>query len=171
MTSIVGPKYFHNFNANARNARSFSGIGPEISLDASATLVGQPRNGEIALDWSLNGGALIGRQKSVGSHQTKGKLSTGFVSDPAPGKYYNTKHYTQGLPHNRSHMVTVPNVGATAGLSFRYSSVKISFGYRADLFFGAMDGGIDTAKTENVGFYGPFATVSVGLGGQSPAAR
>jgi hypothetical protein len=37
--------------------------------------------------------------------------------------------------------------------------------YRADFFFGAMDGGIDTAKKENVGFYGPFATISIGLGG------
>jgi hypothetical protein len=28
-----------------------------------------------------------------------------------------------------------------------------------------MDGGIDTAKMENVGFYGPFASVSVEIGG------
>jgi|HubBroStandDraft_2_1064218.scaffolds.fasta_scaffold44336_3 hypothetical protein len=42
---------------------------------------------------------------------------------------------------------------------------KVSAGYRADFFFGAMDGGLDTAKKENVGFYGPFATISVGLGG------
>jgi hypothetical protein len=44
-------------------------------------------------------------------------------------------------------------------------NAKVKFGYRADLFLGAMDGGIDTAKKENVGFYGPFATVSVGIGG------
>lgn len=30
---------------------------------------------------------------------------------------------------------------------------------------GVMDGGIDTAKSENVGFYGPFASVSAGIGG------
>ncbi len=59
----------------------------------------------------------------------------------------------------------VPNVGGFAGFTFRLQDFKVSAGYRADFFFGAMDGGVDTAKKENVGFYGPFATVSVGLGG------
>ncbi len=51
------------------------------------------------------------------------------------------------------------------GLSYRYKNAKISFGYRADFLFGAMDGGIDSYKSETRGFYGPFATVSIGLGG------
>ena len=50
------------------------------------------------------------------------------------------------------------------GLSFRYANAKM-MGYRADFFFGAMDGGIDTGKSGNIGFYGPFAAISVGLGG------
>ncbi len=58
----------------------------------------------------------------------------------------------------------MPNVGGFAGLTFRIENFKMSAGYRADFFFGAMDGGIDTARKENIGFYGPFATVSVGLG-------
>jgi len=41
----------------------------------------------------------------------------------------------------------------------------VSFGYRADFFLGAMDGGIDTRRSGDVDFWGPFATVSVGLGG------
>jgi hypothetical protein len=41
----------------------------------------------------------------------------------------------------------------------------VSFGYRADFFFGAMDGGIDTRNTSTVSFHGPFATISIGLGG------
>jgi hypothetical protein len=61
--------------------------------------------------------------------------------------------------------VTVPNIGGFAGLSFRYNVAKISFGYRADFFFGAMDGGIDTRKNYDRNFYGPFASVSIGLGG------
>jgi len=161
----AGPKYFHNFSANLYNEKSFTGVGPSISWDASAPLVGQTQNGQITLDWGLNGAVLFGRQKSLGHHQTKGKLSTGYISAPSQGKYYNTTHYTHALPHNRSRMVAVPNVGAMAGLSFRYAAAKVSLGYRADLFFGAMDGGIDTARKENVGFYGPFASVSVGLGG------
>jgi len=56
-------------------------------------------------------------------------------------------------------------VGGFAEISFRYADAKVSFGYRGDFFFGAIDGGIDTRKSENVGFYGPFASVSIGLGG------
>ena len=62
-------------------------------------------------------------------------------------------------------MVAVPNVGALFGISYKYQNAKISFGYRADEFFGAMDGGIDTHKSENRGFNGPYATISIGLGG------
>jgi len=68
-------------------------------------------------------------------------------------------------PINRARTVIVPNLGGFAGLSFLYSNAKVSFGYRADFFFGAIDGGVDAAKKENRGFYGPFASVSVGIGG------
>ncbi len=47
----------------------------------------------------------------------------------------------------------------------RYSNAKISFGYRADEFFGAMDGGQETAKKYNRGFAGPYLNLSVGFGG------
>jgi hypothetical protein len=59
----------------------------------------------------------------------------------------------------------VPNIGGMAGLSLKFPNAKVSLGYRADFFFGAMDGGIDIAHKENVGFYGPFAAISIGLGG------
>jgi len=61
--------------------------------------------------------------------------------------------------------VIVPNIGGFAGLSLRFPNAKVSFGYRADAFFGAMDGGIDARKTYDRDFYGPFATISIGLGG------
>ena len=41
VTSVVGPKYFHNFSANSHNQKSFTGIGPAISWDASTPLIGQ----------------------------------------------------------------------------------------------------------------------------------
>ena len=46
-----------------------------------------------------------------------------------------------------------------------FTNAKISAGYRGDFFFGAMDTGNDTRKTKTVGFYGPFATISIGSGG------
>jgi hypothetical protein len=157
-------KYFHNYSLRGENKASFTGIGPALSWDASIPLLGGGRSGQITFDWNLNGAVLFGRQKSQGSSETKGILNTG-VNIPFLGFYYHTTHYTHPHSHNRSRMAAVPDVGAAAGLSFRYGAAKISAGYRADLFFGAMDGGIDTRKSENVGFYGPFATVSIGIGG------
>ena len=58
----------------------------------------------------------------------------------------------------------MPNLGGFAGLSYRMQDFKVSFGYRADFFFNAIDGGIDTRKEENRGFFGPYASISVGLG-------
>ena len=76
-------------------------------------------------------------------------------------------HTTAVLPatpdHTRSRNVTVPNIGGFAGLSFKYPNAKVSLGYRADFFFGAVDGGIDARKTYDRSFYGPYATVSIGL--------
>jgi hypothetical protein len=40
-----------------------------------------------------------------------------------------------------------------------------SAGYRADFFFNAMDGGNDARRSEKIGNYGPFVTISFGLGG------
>jgi hypothetical protein len=62
-------------------------------------------------------------------------------------------------------MVTVPNVGGFAALSYRFTNAKISAGYRADFFFGAKDSGLETRTTADVGFHGPFATISFGIGG------
>jgi len=158
------PKYFHNFGARVQNKASFTGVGPALSWGASLPLNSKTQNAQISFDWGLNGAVLFGRQKSKGSHQTNGKLSTG-IGIAAFGLHYHTTHYTHSVQHDRSRMVAVPNVGAVAGLSFCYANAKVSLGYRADLFFGAMDGGIDTRKSENVGFYGPFANVSIGFGG------
>jgi iron complex outermembrane receptor protein len=76
-----------------------------------------------------------------------------------------TAHHTNAASHKRSRLVAVPNVGALFGLSYKYRNAKVSFGYRADEFFGAMDGGIDVHKSENRGFNGPFASISIGFGG------
>ncbi len=44
------------------------------------------------------------------------------------------------------------------------TDAKISLGYKADFFFGAIDGGIDARKNENRAFFGPYASISIGLG-------
>jgi hypothetical protein len=174
---------FHDYAASETATRSFHGIGPKVSWDASATIAGSEGNGEITLDWGLNAAVLFGRQEAEGHHQTTVKTyhMTHFNKRSNQGGPYDKVGYfgwgdcgcqkgpisqqTNVADINRARSVTVPNFGGFAGLSFRYTGAKISLGYRADFFVGAIDGGIDTRKSENRGFFGPFASVSVGLGG------
>ena len=154
---------FHTNRANLLAERSFHGIGPSLSWNGSAPFAGNPQNGELSFNGGLNAAVLFGRQRAKIHHQSTGRYRP-LVLGSGAGPFYVT---SQPLPVNktRARTVTVPNVGGFAGLTFRLQDFKVSAGYRADLFFGAMDGGIDAAKKENRGFYGPFASVSVGLGG------
>jgi len=152
---------YHINAASAIASRAFRGIGPSLSWNASAPAIGNAQHGEIAFDWGVNAALLFGRQKADVHHQSTARYHQGH--------YYNvpvTPNYPDpGTDRHRSRTVMVPNVGGFAGVTLRLQNFKVSAGYRADFFFGAMDGGIDAAKKENLGFYGPFASVSIGLGG------
>lgn len=172
----------HHFYSGVIDAqRSFHGIGPTLSWKGSTPILGAPDRAEIAVDWGFNGALLFGRQKASGHHETQ--IRTDYVSGRFGGhvtqtglgyfnhnkfgrwqlQRYNDTHKSASF--NRSHSAVVPNIGALAGLSFRYINAKVSFGYRADFFFNAMDGGIDTRKSEALGFHGPFTAISFGFGG------
>ena len=153
----------HQYYAHADIDRSFSGIGPSVSLTNSMSVIGNPESGGVAFDWGANAALLFGRQKVRGTHETTmmyfkpiGCCATGFLPDA---------QYATSANPRRSRSVIIPNVGGFAGLTFQRADAKVSFGYRADFFFGAMDGGIDARHTSTLGFYGPFASVSIGLGG------
>jgi iron complex outermembrane recepter protein len=150
-----GYGYYHIFRANFDAKRRFSGIGPSISWDASANIAGNASSSVISLDWGVNGAVLFGRQSAKTHHETT-------------DNYKHDRNYISISPtsggSSRSKNVAVPNLGGFAGLSWRTPNAKVSIGYRADVFFGAIDGGIDTAKKENRGFYGPYASISIGLG-------
>ncbi len=154
--------HHHSYAATAELARNFRGIGPSVSWEGDATVIGRRDAGHITVDWGIDASLLFGRQTIRGSHQTSARYFHGspFALPPPP-----TSHYLLSADVDRSHSVIVPNAGGFAGLSVRYPSAKISLGYRADFFFGAMDGGVDSRKSVTPGFYGPFATVSIGLGG------
>lgn len=149
--------HHHSYYARADIKRSFRGLGPSISWTGSAPIIGNPDTTEISLDWAANAAALFGRQKVTGAHQTTGIFYTGSYNAKVKSGYHHP------VPVNRSHSAIVPNVGGLAGITFRRSNAKVSFGYRADFFFGAMDAGVDARHTENVNFHGPFATISIGL--------
>jgi hypothetical protein len=158
---IVTNAVYQINEASAWATRNFHGVGPSLSWNASAPIIGNARDGEVVLDWGVNAALLFGRQKANTHHQSTARYHE--------GKYYNITaeptHPDPGIDRHRSRTVTVPNIGAFAGLTYQIQNFKISAGYRADFFFGAMDGGIDARKTEDEKFYGPFATISIGLGG------
>jgi hypothetical protein len=176
------PRYhYHKFNGAFDASRSFHGIGPSISLKASSPVIRDGSDSEFTFDWGANGAVLFGRQKVRGNHSTIGAYycqnnfygaATGCPAPTANAKPFapyegirQISQYQHTHSINRSRMVIVPNIGAFAGISYRLANAKLSLGYRADFFFGAMDGGIDTTKKETVDFYGPFASISVGIGG------
>jgi hypothetical protein len=158
-TSFLGAKYMTTYAASGKSERSFMGIGPSISLDGSMKLAEDSRK-SLTFDWGASGALLFGRQKaevSEAASQTDWRVL---------GLYNTNVIENRTIPHPaRSNSKIVPNLGGFAGVSVRYSNAKVSLGYRADFFFGAMDTGIDARETSNGSFHGPFATMSIGLGG------
>jgi iron complex outermembrane receptor protein len=164
---VAHPKYIfkHQYSGSSDAKRSFRGIGPAISWNASTPIGGNEQNGEITVDWGSNAAVLFGRQTAGGRHTT-GAYYYCIPGIFTPANCHVTKsHYQHTVAVNRSRLVAVPNVGALFGISFKYQNAKVSFGYRADEFFGVMDGGIDAYKAYDRGFFGPFANVSIGIGG------
>jgi iron complex outermembrane recepter protein len=158
--------YFHTYYATGSSSRSFHGVGPSISWNGSVPFAGNRQDGEIMFDWGANAALLFGKQRARVQHQESGHYNGGGGLAHA---YYTLvyQHPSSGHPahgHDNLHSVTVPNVGGSVGLSWRAENFKISVGYRADMFFGAMDTGIDAVKKSNMTFNGPYASISIGLG-------
>jgi hypothetical protein len=148
----------------ANSHRSFHGIGPSISWEASSAIAGEADGTMLDLDWGANAAILFGRQRATTYHYTAGThFHYGLFGGPA----VTTPLYPPkgGIPVSRSRSVIVPNVGGFAAISLKFPNAKVSLGYRGDFFFGANDAGIDVRKEDTLSFHGPFATISVGLGG------
>ena len=158
--TLLTKAVYHTHKAAALASRSFQGLGPTLSWNSSEPLVGSARDGEVVFDWGVNAALLFGRQKADVHHQ-----STSRYAQLNYGQGLTTSYPDRSPDKHRSRSVTVPNIGAFAGLTYRIDNARISAGYRADFFFGATDGGLDHRRTEDQKFYGPFATVSIGLGG------
>jgi hypothetical protein len=158
---IFQPQSWHLYRSQMDTTRSFHGIGPSASWDASAPLVGSPDRVQLMFDWGVNAALLFGRQKMRSSHTT----NSTYRYQNLLGGLSTVAGYNHPYSTARSRSVTIPNVGGFAGFSVKFPNAKVSLGYRADVFFGAVDGGIDARKTYDRAFYGPFATISFGMGG------
>jgi len=151
---------FSQYTLTGHAKRSFKGIGPSLSWNASAGIAGNVQDGELMLDWGINAALLFGKQKAKTDHSTmvrhfdKGTYtySTGIY----PSRSYNAP--------TRSRSITVPNIEVLAGLSWRTENAKVSIGYRYDTYLKALDTGIDARKTSNLTFNGPYASISIGIG-------
>ena len=154
---------FHQatYSAAVHSARNTRAIGPSLTWNASVPVAGDSSGMMLNVDWGVNGAVLFGRQRASVHHQTKGYYHKG-IADQTPK--YAHGYTNPPTNHTRSRNVAIPNAGAFVGLSLKSPHAKLSLGYRADFFFGALDGGIDTRKSQNREFYGPFASISIGLG-------
>jgi len=155
---------YHNVYENENDeVRTFHGVGPEVTWDANQTIIGNPDTGAVTLDWGLNAAVLFGRQSVNAKHFTSYCHVNGSMGGRT-GCVTGLPSHTRVKTTRRTRRKVVPNLGGYLGASARYNNAKVSFGYRADTFFGAMDGGQETAKDTNRGFYGPYMNVSIGLG-------
>lgn len=168
-TTLIVPWYhsgarelWHSLAGNPHSSHSFTGLGPSIYWDASAHLWGQDRDG-ISLDWGMNAALLFGKQKNKVQHHTTGAYNCyGHSCYAVTGR--GISYRNQSASHNEK-SATVPSLGGYAGFSYRIADVKASFGYRADFFFHAIDTGLTGQDALSRGFYGPFASISIGVGG------
>jgi hypothetical protein len=136
--------------ADTRISRNFRGWGPKLSWDASAPIAGTPDDGQLGIDWGLNVSLLFGRQSA------KQKLGAFYLQS-----FHKTQ--TTHSTNLRRKTVTVPALGAYVAASYNLPNAKLSLGYRADWYFNALDGGVAAADKVNRGFYGPYASISVGV--------
>lgn len=151
---------YHSNAAALHASRSFHGIGPSLSWNASAPFAGNRQDGEMSLDWSVNAALLFGRQRTKVHHQTTGRYHDAKYLSHYRKVTYNPPPFDQ----TRARSVTVPNVGGSLGASYRIENFKVSLGYRADYFFNSIDGGINVRKSEDRAFFGPYASISIGIG-------
>ena len=158
---VMNGQPYHTNLAEFEAKRSFRGIGPSLQWKSSTPFAGNTEDGQLAVDWSVNAAMLFGKQRTRVHHQATSFYQPGAI-------LYQPERYVVYQPTpvdiNRTKTVTVPNVGGSIGLTWQLQNFKMSFGYKADFFFNAIDGGIDKRKNENRGFFGPYASISIGLG-------
>ncbi|HEX5775411.1 MAG TPA: TonB-dependent receptor, partial [Caulobacteraceae bacterium] len=160
-----------DYSTDLRAEREFTGTGPMLTWDAAAALLGDERTGVLALDWSLTGGVLFGKQDTVTSGEDM--LQPGF------GAPFNPYHPLGGgwpIPadgpptvfdatHSRSQDVTVPLVDLSVGLSYGVGRVKVGAGYRWERYFDVLDVGFAEEESGDRTIDGPYFKLSVGFGG------
>ncbi len=142
--------------------RSFEGVGPSVTWDASLRLWGAENKGHADLDWSVGGAALFGENTLDSEEVLWGRdvIGGGALEGGA-----ETQLFDEAVSRQRSDDATVPNLSLSLGLSYSIDRVKVSTGYSYDRFFDAIDGGYDEAESHDRTIHGPYLKLSLGFGG------
>jgi outer membrane receptor protein involved in Fe transport len=165
---------FHRYQSYADIKREYHGVGPIVRWDGTADLFGTPESGVVGFDWALTGGLLFGRQKTgISAVETdefwaestspaeivrRINIALGIVKAPS------SETITQ-VSISRRNSVTVPTLGAAAGLSYSMGRVGVKVGYRWDRYFNAIDGGgADGPGKYDRTIHGPYIKLSIGFG-------
>jgi len=156
--------------------REFKGAGPTASWEAAIPLWGDGQTGRLAVNWSVTGGVLIGKQKTEikGQDETvlhQGRLGgrTQYVSDRSKSRITSTLPVLDtdvvAIDIMRSKEVAAPLLDLSLGLSYDVSRIKVSTGYRWERYFDVLDVGYQTEKKADRTYDGPYFKVAVGFGG------
>ena len=129
-----------------------------MSWDASKRLFGGEEFGRLALDWSLGGGVLFGKQKTSVNGEERAEYLVSYSNDVGSTQ-------VNPVAITRSESTTVPTVGASLGLSYSVGGASIGAGYRWERYFDAIDGGYEEVKDYDRAIHGPYFKLSVGFGG------
>jgi len=150
------------YNSSLTSKRKFEGFGPSLSWEASKRLAGNDTDGSLALDWRVNGGLLFGKQTMASREERDGTYYHFEPNRPNPPQLKDSL-YDEQIDRSRSRRVTVPNLGASMGLSYRVGGVKVAAGYRWERFFDAIDGGIDKAQSFDRTIRGAYVKFGIGF--------
>ena len=160
-SDVDGSKYqrhWHNYDVEFDAERSFEGVGPAISWEASSVLLDGRDAGRINVDWQLSGGMLFGKQTSNFSEETAEEYITGTII------FGQSVTSITDRDRQESKSVQTPVAGASLGLSYALDRMKLSAGYRWERYFDVIDGGIAERKSYDRTIDGPYFKLSVGFG-------
>jgi len=169
LASFYGSYVPHTrYDGAVNESREFNGLGPVVAWDASYPVLGDVEMGRLDVDWSVSGGVLFGKQKSLISGYDQAsyfltRASTVVLNGDPDGPTTVTE--TPVGPYSRSKSVSVPTAAISLGLSYAVDRFQMGAGYRWERYFNAIDGGFTEHKSYDRTMDGPYFKIAVGFGG------
>jgi hypothetical protein len=162
------PVFRRTYTSQITANRMFEGFGPVLSWESSLPFINRAEIGRVAIDWSISGGALFGKQKTSTSgvetvdYNQVSALNV-FLDNWAPSP--TPPEETPILTPDRSKSVSVPVVDLSLGFSYEVQRMKLSAGYHWERYFNVLDAGYAEHKSYDRTIDGPYFKIAVGFGG------